>query len=387
MNQSTRPIVWLAAIFAALALCVAGYTAYNKFTVKSTVTILNPQNSPVDAASPRYKGDFKTALAIRRDAISNPTLSKEKKAVVEILTTASEFHETGNVDDRIKDTNILKDIVVDKDISLETRVAALNAIGSAYDDSGRDPKVFDALYKGNPGEPWGSYLVPNDPDQSSRNLYQWSYSMSPTAYAAIRIADWYALQWIYNRNLNADTQKQYVGKAIEFMNDADQLATKEMKETPNYELGNRNAIYRTWKVDTVFALSVQPGGEAYKSQYRKVADSFVDYVKTIKNSIAVDNLFYVRADYAAVLNKDNDAAGAKVQLEALAQELNALPNPDTFGYVRYVRNILRFQSSGPTANRIRTLSALSPSYDAAIKKVIATAPAPSVASSTISDGR
>lgn len=387
MNQISKLLLWLVLILVVLGVIAGGYYVLNVGTQPSTkgltgVEFLTTKHNVGDASR---TGDYKTAAAQAQAIMGDPTKTKEEKAIAAYLAAGSEFHFSGNLKDRFQDMNTLKQIVTDETISLDTRVSALNTLASSYSDAGRDPKVFEELYK---GDPWSTYLVLNEPEQSARKLYEWSYTMKPSVIAAVRISKWYAEQWVYHRDQGAAITKEYTQKAAEYLGKADALIVTEAAQNPDYNKGSRYAQYRYWKANVIGRLAAQ-AGEPWKSQYRSEYDGYIDYATKSSNALAKLNLFYARYTYAIGLQGlqgDKDTVAAKVQLDALAKELNALQNPYTVGYVLFLRNVTTLQKGGLNDQMIQKMSVLSPDYGAAVKKLNAGAPPTSQATTAVQDG-
>lgn len=337
------------------------------------------QDIPTKLIEARRTGDYATTLqelmAIRND----PSKSVEEKAIAAYTATGARFYLSGNFNDRLQDIRDLKQIILDSAVTLQTRVGALNTLAGAFTDSGTDPLAFDELFR---DAPFNQFLATDDPELSTRRLYEWSYSMLPTARAAIHIAVWYSEQYVINPLQSASTTKSYAAVAEDFLKKADALSVQEAQRDSRYLDSFTYIDYRIWRAIVIGRLSPQIG-EPYTSQYPRVYDEFISFAKGSKNVNAQSNLFYARYIYAARLALDGDTKAARSQLDALADELVALENPDLNSFVRMLRNERIKRPKGINWAAAQRAFNISPSFKSAVERLIATTPASTTDAPTI----
>ncbi len=327
--------------------------------------------TPMKLVDARKVGDFQTTVAELDSITGDTSKSEEEKAIATYVAAGARFHLSGDVDDRLTDIQEIKKVVLNENISLQSRVNALNVLAASYGDSGRDPVVFAELYK---DEPFRQYFVEKDPELSARKLYEWSYSMKPTAVAAARISKWYAEQYVFNPKQTAQQTAEYAALAVDWLNKADAASLAETRYDPTYAGGSRYIEYRHWKAVNIGRISRQIP-EPYGSMWRTAYNDYIDLLKSSDVALAKENIFYARFTYALRLMVDKDTAGAKVQFDELANMLNALSNPDTVAYVRFLRNTYENQPDGSNWVQIRQAYGISPAFKTAVEKIIATTPA------------
>ena len=325
---------------------------------------------PAEFVEPRRTGDYELAVSTYESTINDPTKSSEEKAIATYGAAGAKFHVTGDINDRLADVQSLKKIVVDPTISLATRIASLNILAAAYADSGRDPVVFEEMYK---DEPFRSYLAPGEPELSSRQLYEWSYSLKPTSLAAVRIAKWYSEQYVFNENQTEDTTKAYVALTEDYMNKATALIATEAEKDPTFYESSQYVNYLYWKAVITGRLSLQKG-EPYTSQYHDTYDQYIKFAQESLNPLAKEYLFYARYNFSLRLFRANDFEATKIQLDLLAKELDALPHPDVTGFVRFLRNIYTYQRKGLNWTITEKLFTVSPNFKTTVERIIATIP-------------
>jgi hypothetical protein len=169
-------------------------------------------------------GDWNAVLAKREAVLQDPSAPLDQKAMVIVGTTRANFKISENVNDILTSIGELKKVFLDPNIAERTRILALNKLAFGYCASGRDPRAFAELYK---DAPFSQYLVPNDPDASARNLADWSYSIEPSAFAAIRVARWYAQQYANDKTLSEQRREEYGATARKYLASAEALHEKE----------------------------------------------------------------------------------------------------------------------------------------------------------------
>src|SRR5258708_6600703 len=144
-----------------------------------------------------------------------------------------------------------------------------------------------------------------------------------------------------NPTTTASSSKANADMAANYLAKADTAAQAQAVADPNYITGMRYIDYRLMRATTIGTLA-RSLGDPYTKQYRGEYDAYIALAMQSPNVLAKDNLPFARLVYASDLHRnDKDDAAAKAQLDLLAQELQALQNPDVSGFVRFLRNTSR----------------------------------------------
>ncbi|QQG38145.1 MAG: hypothetical protein HYS26_01150 [Candidatus Kaiserbacteria bacterium] len=311
-------------------------------------------------------GNYEAALAEYERIMSDPLKDANEKGFAVISGTNLKFTLTADIKDMIEDVQRLKEVVLDPSVETRVRVEALNTLSASVCRSGRDPIIFDELYK---DEPFKRYLVPGDPDLSARLMAEWSYDMSPTSFAAIRIARWYSDQVFRNGTLSGEKVSEYTAEAEKYMEIAGQLVEKELKRSTDRTRSITYIAYRMWTAITVGRLATVK--DEYRAQYKTEFEDLLNFLTANKNVGVFDYLYLVREHYARFMIRiDGNTAGAKAQLDILARELQEFPIPDSSTYVRLMRNESTYNPGGYLWNNYKTLMSISPSFKATVEELL-----------------
>lgn len=280
-------------------------------------------------------GDYRQAVATYESVVTNPQASVDHRARALLNMTGARYAISGKVEDYITDLEEMKKVILDKDVSLDLKVDLLNMLGSSYCRSGWQPEVFKAIYSGPVFE---DFLASNDPDLSSRRLYEWSYSIQPTAKAAVRIARWYVEQPFFNKNLPKSEKDAYIQKAIKYMEEGERLQKRAAVDFQNVDQSNAYLAYWYWRAyDTGLLAWYDPAN--YKDKYKQAyADFFAQADKSL-NVNGDENLPYAHLYFAmSLLGRDNDKEAAAAELQKLMDFMNNTPNPEISPFTNYIKN-------------------------------------------------
>ncbi len=324
---------------------------------------------PTNLNQYRREGNFEAALQELERIQSKPLKDLDEQALAVLSSINLKFNVTADVNDMLADIQNLKKIFINPKVDLRVRVDALNAISASVCRSGRDPVIFNEVYK---DAPFNAYLASNDPDLSARYMAEWSYSQLPTSFAAVRIVRWYSDQMLENKSISPETRVQYGEETKRYLNIAGQLVERELQRKAGYSKSTPYIAYKTWRAIAIGRLAAVEG-EPYKSQYKKEFEDFFTYIYDLKDVGALEYVFLSRHFYARVL-LDEDATAAKKQLDILARELNELENPDTSTYVRWLRNSSRYSETGHQWQTVKNMMKISPDFKATVEKFLATTP-------------
>ena len=352
-------------IIGAVVLIVIGtalFTVLQFFggSVSNTEELVAPQ-----VREAVHTGNFGEAISGNEAIQNNPSATAEQKAFSTYNALGAEYRLTGDVSARISDIQEMKKIITDTSVSNRTRVNTLNVLVSQYSISGKDPRVFEEIYK---GEPFSKYLVPGDPELSARKLAEWSYEMLPTSSAAISIARWYSEQKILNPGLSATIHASYVASAEDYLKKAETAATVEARNVPSFTETTRYLVYRYWHAIVTGRLADQKG-EPYRSEYRSVYDKFILFTQSQQNVLAQEYLLYARLFYAQRLSQNNDIVAATKQLDLLAEQLTIVADSESNVFVRFLK-IEAAQPNGANWRLVEAMSKLSSNFETAVQAVI-----------------
>ncbi len=378
-SQASRYQRWLlSGLILLLLIAGAIYFLIGSFDNKidSTDSARNADGSknlglvqPTNLNQYRREGNFEAALQELERIQSKPLKDLDEQALAVLSSINLKFNVTADVNDMLADIQNLKKIFINPKVDLRVRVDALNAISASVCRSGRDPVIFNEVYK---DAPFNAYLASNDPDLSARYMAEWSYSQLPTSFAAVRIVRWDSDQMLENKSISPETRVQYGEETKRYLNMAGQLVERELQRKAGYAKSIPYIAYKTWRAIAIGRLAAVEG-EPYKSQYKKEFEDFFTYIYDLKDVGALEYVFLSRHFYARVL-LDEDATAAKKQLDILARELNELENPDTSTYVRWLRNSSRYSETGHQWQTVKNMMKISPDFKATVEKFLATTP-------------
>ena len=366
-QQFTRIAIGLAALVGALVAVLFGLILFQFFDLghhrspgENTVPSV-----PTDLVQAVRDGNFKAATSYNIAIQNDPRKSVEEKALATYSALGVQYRLTGDSNTRLIDIQNMKDVILDERVSRRTRVNTLNVLANEYLTSDEDPAVFAEMYK---DAPFKEYLVPGDPDRSALQLAEWSYSMMPTSDAAIGIALWYTKQNVLNPKQPASEMKANVDRGVEYLNKADAASVQEAQQDMTYPNSTRYLSYRYWRIIVVKRLASQKG-EPYQSQYQSAYKEFITYAKGVPNILANEYIAYARLYYASQLAGNGDTAGAKNQLDALAQEMSVAVSSDQ-KFARFLRDEHTNRPNGEQWSIVKKMYAISASFKAAVEKII-----------------
>ena len=320
------------------------------------------------------EGQYESAVAQRDAVLADPDTTSEQKALALSATLGAEYRISGDLNQRIEDIVEMKKYILDPAVSVETRVNLLNMLAAQYPISGGDARIFEETFKDAPFSDFKATSEANvdrNARLSSRNLFEWSYSTMPTAFAAISIARWYSEQYSFDRSLDEEKKKSYAALAAEYLKKAEDAAAAESERFGNAYLDSTaHLTYRHWRAVTIGRLRAQIG-EPYKSMYIQEYEDLFVFQKGQNNKLAAEYLLYSRMFFASQLRGDAKIDYAKQQLDTLAAEMNAVTNPDVNVFFSFLRTEYKERPTGPTyVNLISSNFELSPAFEEAVTRVV-----------------
>ncbi len=316
----------------------------------------------------QLRSEGKLAEAVTELERLQSTLAEPNaQALATFNATMLRFQLTSDFSTYLEDIRNLKSVVLDPDVDQWVRIKALNSVSAAYCRSGRDPRAFEEIYK---GEPFEKYLVPGDPDLSARKLAEWSYSIRPTSFAAARIARWYSETIMHDDSLDETTRNQYLEETTFWIREADRLVARELRD-PTFINTMQYATYDLWTTVATGRLAAVVG-EPYRSEYRSRFENLFATLKNNPNYNTEEFVFLGLHFYAQLLESvDSDTAAAKARADELAGMIDSLENPEIMTYVRFLRNEYAHRSSGYIWQNTLALMNISPAYKASVERLLA----------------
>ena len=286
-------------------------------------------------------GDYKGALERYKEVLQNNSSNPTETAKATLFIGVAKFKISQDVADYLQHVRDLKSIVMNPVVDARTRGLALTVIASMYCGSGRTPVVFGEIYS---GEPFSKYLVPGDPNLSSRNLHGWAAEIYPNAKNSVRIARWYAEELLWDSKLTDAKRQEYKGVVEKYIKEADRLALSETQGAQsgnfleNYLTSESYTAYHYWRAIEIAGLAVVFGG-TYKEQYKAKFSDFFKLIDSQHSDVTAKYTPYARMFYAYFLWKiDNDKVAAQDQLRQAIQLTQSDPRPGSNPFLLFLHN-------------------------------------------------
>jgi hypothetical protein len=306
--------------------------------------------------------------------VSSPLSAADEKALALYNVLGARYRVSGDSATRLEDVRAMKQVVLDSRVSLAIRANMLNMLAAQYSLSGADPAVSAEVFADAPFNQYYEKAADDDRTArlSARKLFEWSYGMKPTSFAAINIARWYSEQPAFNPGLDTATRRAYNNAAHEYLLKAEAASIEEARNDSTYLNSTRYMQYRYWRAVIIGRLANSNShGSIYKNQYRQLYDEFFRFAATQDNALAQEYVPYARLFYARALAADDASDEAKVQLDTLASELLKLSNVPTNVFVRFLKNEYAYRRDGATwKNLVASNFVLSPALKAAVSGVV-----------------
>ncbi len=318
------------------------------------------QSTISDVRSGRYHAAYAQGQAIATSSDS----SDDQKALAELSIAGIPFRTTNDPQYLLAHIPIFKSVIADQNVSMSVRALAIDQLASSFCGSGRTWAVFQAIYT---GTPYSSFLVPNDPDTSSRNMFTWSYQLYPTTGAAIFLARSYA-SLAYNATSSVDRADD-ISKSQTYLTSAESLVTEDEANTAiAYTQTQEYAEYLYWQAYTTAILAHFDKGSSYEKQYQQMYQNFITAYKG-DGGLEYNYVAYAELLYGYFLTwNENDTTDAIIQFNAIEPEVKTDPYYNTDQFVRFVHNerTLRAQGilQGPFTAGVLKAEAISPNFAA-----------------------
>ncbi|MDB5238647.1 MAG: hypothetical protein JWM46_917 [Candidatus Kaiserbacteria bacterium] len=342
----------------------------------TTYEMSAPVHAMLDA---NKEGDYVSAQADYDAIIRSATSTADDRALAILNGAGLAFRTSNDEQFMLQHIPLFKSVVEDKNVSLALHVAAINALASAYCGSGRTWAVFQEIYK---GDPYSTFLVPNDPDHSGRNMFLWSYQQMPTGDAAISLAKNFAGQAIIDKNNNRITEYNTdIESSKYYLAQADILEPQQKQLMgADYDSSFRYALYLYWRAYTV-AILAHYEGEPYLSEYKQDYDKFTTLYENAPG-IQYRYVGYAHLLYGYFLSWNSPAVGTNkdashVQFSAAIALAKKDPYFDTDPLVRLIRNeeylrVTKGIYQGPFSSAIAHAKSKSPKFAAFVQMLLAT---------------
>lgn len=319
-------------------------------------------NAPVEINDDMIRGDFTAAIASLEAVRRDRTASAEVQALA-LYNSLGARRASDGQEGHIAEIRDLKQAIIDESLTPETKAILITSLMAQVAAAGNDPAIFDLVFE---GAPFASHLVPRDTRSSLRNLAKWSYDTSPTVFAAISLARWQSQPLV--PQLDSPTLSDTaVTDAVNRLVEADNLAAELLTNYPAYASHEEYFQYRLWRAAIIGWLS-RKRGEPYQAQYRAEYNGFLSFALAHPAKLAREPLPFARYWYAIRLVDDEDAAAAKLQLDAIAQELVAVADSTT-PFNRFLRNESARREDGAWRT-IEIFARLSPDFKQYVESVV-----------------
>lgn len=319
----------------------------------------------------KKQGNYQAALDEYETIIADRQKNSDEVALARISHAGTEFKLTGDIKHMLADVRDIKKIVSDTKIDRKIRALGMNMLAQAYDASGRDPLVFQELFKND--AQLADYHVPNNPDLSARALSEASYGLSPNSAAAIRIARWYSEQPLFVTTLSKAESEEYIAKSIKYLALADKDSIEEASANPLFGESPLYISYMHWRTimyGRLAVLGVAPYPQLYAAEY----DKAIVFLQNHPDVVAQGWLQYTRLFYAYHASRvdPNSTAIPREQLKQLAAEVMVTSAPESSAFIRFLRNTRALGQTDPTWHQwviLKKMMALSPEFTAAMDAI------------------
>ena len=361
-NSMSRLVVLLVAI-----LAIAAVVSFAWSLIPERYKTWQSSSHLWDTYAAMRDGNLQSALAASQSIQADPNVSADEKARAILLTLGAGSRLSGDASAILADVQNLKESIINDEVSVPVRARLVSALAAQYALSGNDAAVFAEMFK---TEPFSTYLVPRDIDQSIHNLYEWSYTISPTALATINLARWYSEPVLPRTSQLTWTMTDESAKRAEgYLLEADALVAEEMAGDTEFINGSQYFWFRYWRANVVARLADKLGG-SYREEYRAGFDELIAFMLAHPAVLAKENLPFARFQYAIwLLQIEDDKVAATQQLDMLAQELSKMPYLDSNPFVLSVRDAYANSQEGGLWNFIGVLAKLSPKFEAQIRSL------------------
>ncbi len=365
-NHEKHTVTRLAVLLLAIVV-IAGVLSLVWSFVPDRFKMQRGQTPLGEMSTAMRSGDLQAALAILRGIQDDPRASAEEKARATLVALGAGYRISGDSGALIADVQNLKSMIADETVPVEVRARLISALAAQYSVSGNSDTIFAEIFA---GEPFSQHLVAGEPDHSINNLYEWSYSLAPTSYAAVNIARWHSRPavpsqgraWWTMTDASAAQAERYIGEA-------DLLAAQEIQDEQWHVEGSQYFWYRYWRAVVTGRLADKLG-EPYANEYRAEYDEFIAFALAHSAVLAKEALPFARFEYAIRLLQDADPDAAERQLQLLALDLSALPYPDANPFVLFLRNVHASAPNGNAWQPTAALTRVSSEFKAAVEAAV-----------------
>lgn len=319
------------------------------------------------------KGDYVEAINQFNSAPVQSIDDATRKAYIVTSLGTAKFELSGDYVDYIDQVKKLQSIAVDTAVNNRARSIAITSLASMYCGSGRSTDVFDELYS---GTPFSQYLVPGDPNLSSRKFHEWADELYPTPKNTLRIARWYMEETAYDTKISEAKREEYKNKVLEYMQKADEQLSSEVayvQKTPfgleNYLRSEPYASYKYWYAMEIGGLGVA-FGSPYKEAYRKQFEDLFAIIAGQESDVTAKYIPYARFFYANLLHKiDSDTVAAKAQLGLAVKAALADPRPRSLPFLLFLYHEYNKPAWDFSSQAVHDMAALSPDFKAFIESL------------------
>lgn len=297
----------------------------------------------------RDRGEFDKANASLEE-VARTTDDPQIKAWAESIIASNSFRQSElRGGEKLEAVRKLKDIANNANLAPWVRAAALNGMLNAYYYD-RDPSVVKEIFN---SEPYNSFLVNGDVELAIRKLAEYSDNISPTAFAKLRIAFWYADELIDNKKLSQQMKKEYGAKIISLIKEGDVLFGDEMRRNMHIGYVSR-ALFWHFRALALSALEVADLSSADLGNFEEsfnVALKFDIPERGESNNYMAEFSAYVHFYYAAFLYEifgDTRLADIRMHAEKVLQVISSAKDPQVVPFYKF---FMQIEKGKPVAER------------------------------------
>lgn len=280
-------------------------------------------------------GQYVAAVDIYREVMYAQNTTPDQRARATLYVSWARYNHSGNTQDLIYDIEEMKKHALNEEVNPKLRTLLINAIGSAY--GSRNSAIFDAIYS---GPTFGKFRVEGDGTLSGKNLFEWSYSVQPSAQAAVRIARWYIETSLFQKPVAVSKAEVASRREVgaKYLREAKALDDAERERYVNFEDSTDHMQFMYWyALESGYIARI--GETSFKTSYQEAwADYFAEAEKSEYGSSSQRKPYahYFFANALFKVSKDVDAA--KIQLDMAVDTVNSDTNPKANQFTEFVRN-------------------------------------------------
>jgi hypothetical protein len=367
MTHNSRLLIgWLGALLVLVGVAYAGYVFFGGYSANEQQAQQAGVPTP-DYLAPllnaKIAGDNQSALGAYQSIQNDAQSTNEQKALAEISVAGLQYSLTGSTTALLEDVQNMRSISTDPSISSSTRATAMYILGTEYAASGANPAVAKAIFT---GAPFSTYVVHGNTALSDMQLEEAAYALFPISSAGLDVAAIASGQYFLNPGQSASTTKAEVAVAEEYLQEGNAAMASEAQKNAAFSVSDRYLQDRVLSAIATGQLAVEVG-QPYEAMYKQQFTDLINFLQPQQSTLARYLALSTRYTYAKILGADKDTTGEKAQLDLLAQQLDAIPNPATNSFVVLLTNS---HTTHTPSKATQAMMAVSPNFKAEITKLL-----------------